>query len=266
MKRPSMDEQSSMMKAKELLGWMIRSEEGEVGKVTDLLFDTEDWVVRYVVVDTWEWLPDRVVIIPAAVLKRGEAASRCFDLPVTKKAVADGSITTPRDQLSRAAQESLLEHYRLAPYWMARVPGGAEMAADESRLRDGSGPGQAIAPMSFTDATGYQVVARDGAVGHVSDLTLDERSWRVETVLVDTSNWLGGGAAAVPAGWITRLDAEGNRMTIDKTREQIQNDPGYHPVPGAAGPRPRGRARGGAKGVGEDGLQLDLDLEDGEDP
>ncbi|MEP7246109.1 MAG: PRC-barrel domain-containing protein [Gammaproteobacteria bacterium] len=42
-----------------LKGSRVRASDGEIGKVTDVYFDDEDWVVRYLVVDTGDWLIGR---------------------------------------------------------------------------------------------------------------------------------------------------------------------------------------------------------------
>jgi hypothetical protein len=54
---------------KRLYGFRILASDGEVGAVADAVyFDDEQWVVRYLLVDTRKWLNGRIVLIsPYAV-------------------------------------------------------------------------------------------------------------------------------------------------------------------------------------------------------
>ena len=53
---------------KDLRGYAIRATDGVIGKVDDFYFDDEDWGVRYLVVDTGNWLSGRKVLIsPIAI-------------------------------------------------------------------------------------------------------------------------------------------------------------------------------------------------------
>ena len=39
---------------------------------------------------------------------------------------------------------------------------------------------------------GFHVHATDGDIGHVDDFLLEESSWQIRYLVVDTSNWLLG--------------------------------------------------------------------------
>jgi sporulation protein YlmC with PRC-barrel domain len=249
------------MRANEILGLMIRSADGEIGKVEDLLFDGEDWVVRYVVVDTWDWLPERNLVIPPAMLKGPELETRRFDLPMAKDTIADGAISKTGEELTRRIEASIFKHFKLAPYWAARVPGGAAMIADELADNGETDIETPPALKSFGETAGYEVVAGDGPIGHLSDIILDNQSWRISGILVDTTNWLRGGSAALNPRWITGVDGTARKVSIERTRDQVRNDPGYNPLPESGAPRPSSRTRGSSSEAAEKVVQLDLDLE-----
>ena len=42
--------------AKGLYGYRIRAIDGEFGKVQDVYFDDQAWIVRYLVIQTGDWL------------------------------------------------------------------------------------------------------------------------------------------------------------------------------------------------------------------
>ena len=48
---------------REVFGYYIQAQDGQIGHVDDLIFDDADWVIRYVAVDTRNWIPGRKVLI-----------------------------------------------------------------------------------------------------------------------------------------------------------------------------------------------------------
>ena len=40
---------------------------------------------------------------------------------------------------------------------------------------------------------GYRIRAADGPLGHVEDLLVNDESWAIEGMVVDTRDWLPGG-------------------------------------------------------------------------
>jgi hypothetical protein len=48
---------------KEVAGYRIGAADGEVGHVEDFVVDDEEWAIRYVGVDTSNWLPGKKVLI-----------------------------------------------------------------------------------------------------------------------------------------------------------------------------------------------------------
>ncbi|BET65422.1 PRC-barrel domain-containing protein [Opitutales bacterium ASA1] len=47
----------------EVTGCTIQATDGDLGHVGDFLVDTRDWVIRFVIVDTRNWLPGRKVLL-----------------------------------------------------------------------------------------------------------------------------------------------------------------------------------------------------------
>jgi hypothetical protein len=72
---------------------------------------------------------------------------------------------------------------------------------------------------------GYHLVATDGEIGHVDDFLIEESSWNVRYLVVDTSNWIGGRSVLVSTGVIDVVDSVKQRITVRLTREQIQKSP-----------------------------------------
>ena len=59
---------------------------------------------------------------------------------------------------------------------------------------------------SSAAVTGYHIQATDGDIGHVEDFLLDDRSWTIRFMVVDTTNWWAGEKVLIAPAWIERVD------------------------------------------------------------
>jgi hypothetical protein len=62
-----------------MMGCAMRGSDGEVGAVSDLLFDDTTWRLRWIVVNTRHWFPSHEVLLPAAA--EAHQSSPPVDLP-----------------------------------------------------------------------------------------------------------------------------------------------------------------------------------------
>lgn len=80
---------------------------------------------------------------------------------------------------------------------------------------------------SCQSATGALTEASDGDIGHVHSMLIDEETWAIRYVVVDTSNWLKGHKVLIPPKWVSKVNWANSRISINLTRETIQNSPRY---------------------------------------
>ncbi|MFF3216831.1 PRC-barrel domain-containing protein [Streptomyces sp. NPDC002886] len=78
--------------------------------------------------------------------------------------------------------------------------------------------------LAGADLTGYKVEASDGSIGKV-----DKHSDEVGSsyIVVDTGPWIFGKEVLLPAGTISRIDANDEKIYVDRTKEQIKNAPEF---------------------------------------
>lgn len=72
----------------------------------------------------------------------------------------------------------------------------------------------------------HQIVARDGAIGHVDDFYFDDHAWTVRYLVVDTGGWLTGRKVLLSPTVVQRHDHESRQFHVDLTQEQVKSSPG----------------------------------------
>ena len=53
---------------REVKGYHIHASDGEIGHVDDLLFDERSWLIRFIEVDTSNWIGGTSVLVPRTAL------------------------------------------------------------------------------------------------------------------------------------------------------------------------------------------------------
>ena len=73
--------------------------------------------------------------------------------------------------------------------------------------------------------TGYHIEASDGEIGHVEDFLVDDETWAIRYLEVDTRNGWPGKKVLVSPQWIESVSWPDSKVSVDLTRETIQNGP-----------------------------------------
>src|SRR5271170_3493067 len=100
-------------------GYAIEASDGDIGTVSDFLFDDASWLVRWLVVDTGNWLSGRKVLLPAFALGHLDAERREFAVRLTMQEVKDSPDIDTKRPVSRQMEASIYDHYGWSPYWGA---------------------------------------------------------------------------------------------------------------------------------------------------
>jgi hypothetical protein len=71
-------------KLSKLRGFHIHAVDGEIGHVDDFLFDESSWNLRYLVVDTTNWIGGKRVLVSPQVLSKVDTERERIDVSMTK--------------------------------------------------------------------------------------------------------------------------------------------------------------------------------------
>ncbi|RJR36022.1 MAG: PRC-barrel domain containing protein [Desulfobacteraceae bacterium] len=103
----------------EVTGFTIQATDGEIGHVEDFVLDDDDWTIRYIIVDTRNWLPGRKVLVSTKWLSDIRWEDKKVSVGMTKDNVRSSPEYIP-ERLDREYEMGLHRHYGFPPYWEKR--------------------------------------------------------------------------------------------------------------------------------------------------
>jgi sporulation protein YlmC with PRC-barrel domain len=225
-----------LRRLRQLEDWEVRSREGDdFGKVEDFYFDDEQWTVRYVVVRTGNWFAGRSVLLSPISLDRIDAEKMCFEFSLTSHQISNAPNAEATLPISRQWEASYSSYYGFPYYWVGPRVWGFGAMPQEFRSAREIGEKPAISSedarhiRSANEVVGYHIKAQDGEVGHVEDFLLDDHTWTIRYLLIDTSNWIGGRTVLIAPEWAEHIDWAQQQVRVDVDREAVKSSPQYDP-------------------------------------
>ncbi len=107
-----------------------------------------------------------------------------------------------------------------------RLPDTDQELVEERRAeREESGD---VHLRSAAKVTGYHIEATDGEIGHVEDFIIDDETWEIRYMVVDTRNRLPGKKVLIAPRWIHQVSWDNSKVYVNLSREAIENEPEYH--------------------------------------
>ena len=78
------------------------------------------------------------------------------------------------------------------------------------------------------DATGHHIQALDGELGHVEDFIIDEGTWEIRYLVIDTHNWWPGKQKVlISPQWIGSTSWDERKVFVNLSCEAIKQSPEY---------------------------------------
>ncbi len=220
----------------------IAASDGQLGTVTDLLFDDSSWQVRWLVVDTGSWLSSRRVLLPISALGHLAPSDKEFPVRLTMQQVKDSPDIDTERPVSRQMEASVYGHYGWAPYWGGGlfVGGYAYGVAARTSLSPSSRRDAAIADAqrekddlhlrSVAVVGDYHIHSTDGDIGHIEDFLVEDADWSIRYLIVDTKNWWPGKKVLISPQSVSDVLWTEGRVNLDIDRKTIKDSPTYDPA------------------------------------
>lgn len=218
---------------KDLEGYSVVATDGDIGSVVNFFLDDQRWVVRYLVAETGIFLDRRQVLISPISFRQADWSTRRFFVALTMDKVKNSPGADVDKPVSRQHERDYNSYYGYPYYWgssgiwgMGSYPsvltGGSWTAPSTRHSDETSGD---VHLRSVAAVRGYHIQGSDEAIGHVEDFLVDDETWEVRYLVVDTSNWWFGKKVLIAPQWASRVSWEQKKVYVDMSREQIQNSP-----------------------------------------
>jgi len=229
--------------ASKIKGFAIAASDGNIGTVSDLLFDDDSWQIRWLVVETGNWLSGRKVLLPVSTLGHPNADRREFSAKLTKQQVKDSPDVDTERPVSRQMETNIYTHYGWYPYWGYGLYSGgyayggimsAPLVGSTSNMRPEEEEALAAERnrndphLRSVDAVeGYHIRATDGEIGHVDDVLVEEVDWSIRYFVVDTKNWWPGKKVLISPRSVEQIEWRDRVVDIDVVRGTVKSSPAY---------------------------------------
>jgi hypothetical protein len=223
---------------RDLERYTVSATDGDIGHVLDFLFDDDRWVVRYLVVDTgggFLELNGRRVLISPISFRQAEWSTLRFHLALTLDKIKNSPDIDVHKPVSRQHERDYSRYYGYPYYWgysglwgMADYPG--LLAAERGEQAGHSDESGDAHLRSAAVVRGYHIQGSDDPIGHVNDFIVDDETWEVRYLVIDTSNWWFGKKVLVAPRWASRISWEEEKVFVDMSRETIKSSPEWKPT------------------------------------
>jgi len=220
-----------LIKVKTMTGYTLDSLDGEIGKVNEFYFDDKHWTIRYMVADTGNWLPGRLVLISPYALVEAIKEERHVAVNLTRKQIENGPSLDSDKPVSRQYEEDYNSYYSWPMYWNGPYVWGAypDFVLDSGK---GTEPVRSEKAWdshlrSTGEVSGYHIQGAEGEIGHVDDFVIDDATWTIRYLVIDTRNWWPGKKVLVSTQWVDGVSWTESKVFVNLTLESIRQSPEY---------------------------------------
>lgn len=232
----------------DLLGFAVSATDGPIGHVRDFYFDDQKWVVRYLVVETGDWILGREVLISPIAVGQVNGPQKRLPVSITKEQVKNSPDIDTQKPVSRQHEQEYFGYYGYPYYWgglglwgdglypYMMLPNYADSESSDADQPNGKNDGTRTAAgkkhedphlRSCRAVVNYHIHATDGDIGHVHGFLIDEKTWAIRYAIVNTSNWWLGHEMLIAPQWIEDVSWEKGTVAVDLTRQAVKDAPAY---------------------------------------
>ncbi|MEP6897286.1 MAG: PRC-barrel domain-containing protein [Rhodanobacter sp.] len=231
--------------SKDLEHYAVQATDGPIGHVRDFYFDDKAWVVRFLVVETGGWLPNRDVLISPISIGQCDHVKKLLAVSLTRSQVKGSPDIDTHKPISRQHEMGYLGYYGFPSYWGGNGlwgagsfpslmltaiddPDGQGELSNALPLQEaGSAAGDDPHLRSIDAMHNYRIEATDGEIGHVKGVLIEEGTWAIRYLVVETSHWWSGHSVLIVPEWIRKVSWLDRAVDVVVTRQQISSAPAY---------------------------------------
>lgn len=218
-----------------MIGYAIRATDGDLGTFKEIYFDDANWVIRYLIVETSNWLFNRKVLISPVAFGEPEWTSRTLPVHLSREQVRNSPDIDTERPVCRQHEVDLNNYYKWPVYWGDMNGNSSGISYNpqliKSLVQEKTGRNQHDDPhlRSSHEIIGYGIHATDGVIGHVVDFVVDTDNWTLAYIIVDTGNWFFERKLLITVASVTGVNWADNGVHLDCTRDVVKNSPEFDP-------------------------------------
>ena len=224
-----------LIKAKQLIGCKVHATDGFIGEIKTLYFESSQWIVRYFALEG----NARRFLIPATLFPMQNFSSSDLSLNLRKDQINNSPDIDLSQPLSRLSESTLASYYNIPSYWgpvtreeeVLQVPSEGTMiishvtgsdiavgAAGELLVVE-----QAANLYSTDEIFGFEAQAIDGDIGPVEDVMIDDYSWEMRYLIVDSARLLPGRKVLLSPQWIDSVNETDRKIRVNVTKNTVKS-------------------------------------------
>jgi len=217
---------------KEMKGYTVHARDGEIGSVSEFLFDGDTWDIRYLVVNIGEWLLRKQTLISPQALK--EPTPTEITVNLSQEQIKESPEIATDKPVSMREEQKLFKYYGWSPYWSPTFPSIAPTATEFSneavqlmKEENESEPKNNL--RSTKGILGYHIHAQDEHFGHIDDIAIDTTDWTLRYLVINTGNWFSGKKVLVSTSWVSTISWLDKAISTSLKADEIRNAPSFDP-------------------------------------
>lgn len=220
-----------LYKVKTLEKYKLKGNDGELGSVEEFYFDDNHWAIRYLVADTGNWLTGRQVLLSPYSLVGINTDEKQIIVNLNEKQIEESPSLESDKPVSRQFEKAYFSYYGLPAYWHGTFMWGAYpylvRESEDRKIEEEQQKTWDPHLRSTNDVRGHHIQASDGEIGHVDDFIIDDETWAIRYLVIDTKNWWGGKKILISPRWIERISWEDSKVYVNLSQEEIKQSPEY---------------------------------------
>ncbi len=108
---PEKPEHPHLRNSDEIIGYHIHALDGEIGHVGDLILDDRDWALRYLEINTRNWLPGKHVLVATDWIQEVSWFDNQVSVDLDRGSIATAPVYDPNAPITAEDEALLHQHY-----------------------------------------------------------------------------------------------------------------------------------------------------------
>ncbi len=226
-----------MRSLKKMIGYSAESLDGKIGEVDNFYFDTPEWFIRYAVIETGGLLNSKRVLISPESFGEPLWQERKFPISLSKEKIENSPTVEEKRPITMQEEENLIDYYGWDTYWglgpyvnlhprvLAPIRHIPEYVPEDNYIRDSDNS----ILKGLYDIEGFSIHASDGVFGRVEDIIIEDESWIIRYLVIDTRRYLPSKKVLIAPEWIEMVNWSTEEIYVDLEKETIKDTPVYDP-------------------------------------